>query len=190
MTVLTEQTPPVREFTIHSLYRPLKTACQLFESEAAAKGCDILDPQTIGSSFPDIQMSLYDLELAFKNLIHNAVKYSYSSPPGSRTPQRYVKIMGRWTVGGRTHYSIQIQNYGTGISPEEIEERRIFQPYYRGEQSSDRRRTGSGLGLAHVRQIIEDLHHGVINVTSEPQLEGAYLTTFTIILPVKQPSRK
>ncbi len=186
MTVLTEQTP-VREFSIHSIYRPLKIARELFESEAASKGCDILEPQSIDSPFPNIEMSLFDLELAFKNLVHNAVKYSYSSLSGQSTTQVYVKITGRWADAKQSRYSIQIQNYGVGILPEEIEQRLIFQPYQRGEQSSDRSRTGAGLGLAYVRQIIEDLHHGTIDVTSEPQSGRAYLTTFTVTLPVKQP---
>ncbi|MBN1991594.1 MAG: GAF domain-containing protein [Anaerolineae bacterium] len=188
MAVLTEQTP-AREFSIHSIYRPLKVACQLFESEAAAKGCDILGPDSIGSSFPDIEMSLFDLELAFKNLVHNAVKYSYSASPGQSASQRYVKVMGRWANAKHSRYSIQIQNYGAGILPEEIEQDLIFQPYYRGKQSSDRRRTGAGLGLAHARQIIEILHHGAIAVTSEPQAGGAYLTMFTVTLPLKQPQK-
>jgi signal transduction histidine kinase len=186
MAVLTEQTP-VREFSMHSIYRPLKAARELFESEAEAKGCDILEPQSIGSSFPDIEMSLFDLEMAFKNVIHNAVKYSYFAESRQRSFQRYVKIIGEWADVRRKHYRVAVQNYGVGILPEEIEQRLIFEPYRRGEQSSDRRRTGAGLGLAHACQIIEDLHHGSIEVTSESQPGGAYLTTFMVTLPIRQP---
>ncbi|HZY43637.1 MAG TPA: GAF domain-containing protein, partial [Anaerolineae bacterium] len=187
MTVLSGQAPE-RALTIHSLYRPLKEACQMFESEAAAKGCDILDPRAIGSRFPDIEMSLFDLTIAFKNLIHNAIKYSFK-PPQKYAGQRYVRITGQWADPDRQAYAINIENYGVGIPPEEIDSRLIFRPYYRGAKASDRRRTGAGLGLAQVRQIIEEMHHGSIGVTSKPVVGEAHLTTFTVTLPVRQPKQ-
>ncbi len=186
MAVLSEQTP-AREFSVHSIYRPLKAACEMFKSEAAAKGCDILEPEPIRSRFPEIEMSLFDLTLAFKNIMHNAVKYSFR-PPQGRDSNRYVRITGRWADKERQTYNISIENFGVGISEEEIEGRLIFQPYYRGEKASDRRRTGAGFGLAHARQIIEGLHHGSIEVTSEPMGRDAYLTTFTVKLPIRQPA--
>ena len=81
---------------------------------------------------------------------------------------------------------ISIQNYGIGITAEEIQRRLIFEPYYRGYLAADRKRTGSGLGLAYARKVIEDLHHGNIFVTSTPQNSNAYLTTFTIRIPIRQ----
>ncbi len=187
MTVLSERTP-TRLFSIHNLYRPLKDACKMFEREAAAKGCDILEPKPIGSRFPDIEMSLFDLTLAFKNLVHNAVKYSFR-PPRQLEGSRYIRIIGRWTDVEHHCYSVSIENYGVGIPQDEIDSGAIFLPYYRGAKASDRRRTGAGLGLAHVRQIVEDLHHGSIHVTSKPVAGEAHLTTFTVILPVQQASR-
>jgi signal transduction histidine kinase len=186
MAVLTKHTP-AREFSVHSLYRPLKAACKMFASEAAAKGCNILEPQPIHSHFPKIEMSVFDLELAFKNLIHNAVKYSFQASHSQNDASRYVRILGRWADENQSFYRIFIQNYGIGISVEEIEQRLIFQPYYRGKSASDRRRTGSGLGLAHARQIIENLHHGRITATSKHLSGTAYLTTFVVTLPVTQP---
>ena len=185
MSVLSGQSPE-RAFTLHSLYRPLKEACQMFESEAAAKGCNILDPHAVASRFPDVEMSLFDLTLAFKNLIHNAIKYSFK-PPQKYEGHRYVRITGRWADPDQQHYSISIENYGVGIPQAEIDSRAIFRPYYRGAKASDRRRTGAGLGLSHVQQIIEELHHGSITVTSKPMYGDAHLTTFTVTLPVRQP---
>ncbi len=185
MTMFSEQTP-VRTFSIHSIYRPLKDACRMFEGEAVAKGCDILEPQSIDSRFPDVEMSLFDLTLAFKNLIHNAIKYSFH-PPRGQEKNRYVRIVGGWTDDEHAHYSIGIQNYGVGVLQKEISDRSIFEPYYRGAKASDRRRTGAGLGLAHARRVIEDLHHGSIRVTSKPMFGDAHLTTFIVTLPVRQP---
>jgi signal transduction histidine kinase len=177
-----------REFSIHSIYRPLKEAIGLYESEARERGCDIRPPRSGAAGFPDIEMSLFDLTLAFKNIVHNAVKYSFR-PPLGQLKNRYVQITGRWANGEHSRYSVSIQNYGVGITEEEIEKRLIFDPNYRGEKASDRRRTGAGFGLAHARQVIEDLHHGSIKVISKP-LPGAadpHLTTVTVTLPVRQP---
>ena len=124
--------------------------------------------------------------LAFKNLIHNAIKYSFK-PPQKYAGQRYVRITGQWADPDRQAYTINIENYGVGIPQEEIDSRLIFRPYYRGAKASDRRRTGAGLGLAHVRQIIEEMHHGSISVTSKPVVGEAHLTTFSVTLPVRQP---
>ena len=153
LAVLSNQTL-TREFKVHNIYRPLIEACELFRSEAALKGCDILRPETIGGSFPDIEMSLLDLSIAFKNVIHNAVKYSFR-PPTAHEFRRYVRIQCRAADPEKMNYRISIQNYGLGISDEEIEKRLIFQPFYRGERATDRRRTGAGFGLAYARQVIE-----------------------------------
>jgi signal transduction histidine kinase len=59
--------------------------------------------------------------------------------------------------------------------------------FYRGILSSDRQRTGSGIGLAYVSQVIEKMHHGSIEVESRPMGGNAHLTTFHITLPVRQP---
>lgn len=183
LAVLPGSTAP-REFTVHSIYRPLIQAVELFESEAQHAGCDILPPRALGPGprFPDMEMSLFDMTLAFQNLVHNAVKYSFL-PPKGQEGSRYIRIEGRWADG--QHYSISIQNYGVGITKEEIENRLIF-AHYRGEMATDRQRTGAGLGLVYVRQVIEDMHNGSLGVTSERASDDGYLTTFTVTLPIRQ----
>ncbi len=187
MTVLSEQKPPERLFTMHSIFRPLKEAIEMFKGEAEAKGCNILDPipDPSDDQFPVIEMSLFDLTIAFKNLIHNAVKYSFQPLRGQKG-SRFVRIRGHWVDKAHRYYSVRIQNLGVGIPQEEIDSGLIFRPFTRGAKASDRRRTGAGLGLAHVRQIVEDLHHGKVEVTSRLLSGEAYLTTFTVILPVHQ----
>lgn len=185
MSVLSEQRS-ARQYSKHSIIVPLKEACELFESEASSKGCDILGPAPRGDGlFPTIEMSLFDLTIAFKNFVHNAVKYSFK-PPIDMDAQRKINVWGQWPPSSDRYYSVFIQNYGVGIMPHEIERRLIFEPYYRGEKASDRKRTGAGIGLAHARMVIEDMHHGHITVSSIHIGGDAYLTTFRIDLPLKQ----
>lgn len=173
-------------FHFHSIYRPLMDAREIFLEEAKVKGCEIERPHAINSSsFPDVEMRVGELTLAFKNILHNAIKYSFSPPKGQER-LRFIRILGDWANTEESLYRISIQNYGVGILKEEIDTRIIFKPFRRGKLSSDRDRTGSGVGLTYVEKIIEDIHHGRVDVISKPIVGEAYLTTFVVVLPVRQ----
>ena len=60
----------------------------------------------------------------------------------------------------------EITDNGPGISEEELP--RLFERFYRVEQSRARNKGGSGLGLAIVKHIVETLHGQQINVRSTP----------------------
>lgn len=184
MAVLSEK-KTTKQFAPHSIFRPLKEACKFFTSEASQKGCDIVGPRARDGEFPDMSMSLVDLAIAFKNIIHNAVKYSFR-PPASRESLRTIKVWGQWNESRSAYYDVYIQNYGVGILPYEIERKLVFQPFYRGERASQRMRTGSGFGLAHARLVIEEMHHGFISVSSIFQEGDGFVTTFIVSLPINQ----
>ncbi len=175
----------VREFKFQNIGTVLRAACSLFQSEAIHKGCDIMEPKSVDSEFPEIEMSEFDILIALKNIIHNAVKYSFEPSP-RQEKNRYIKIWGGYTDSTKRRYRINIQNYGIGISKEDLDSRKIFEPFYRGSNAGDRRRTGAGFGLAHARRMIEDLHRGKIEGTSIPLVGNAHLTTFSITLPINQ----
>lgn len=184
LITLSRQTPR-RMFTLGSIAEALRDAVQMFQSEAKAKGCEILLPDSTIEAFPLIEMSYFDLTNAFKNIIHNAVKYTFTARADQR---RFIRISG--TQENPNQFTVKIQNYGVGIGVEELKHGLIFQPYYRGVLASDHRRTGSGLGLAFAKQVIEDLHHGTIELISESQPGGAYLTTVIVTLPRTQTDRR
>ena len=71
---------------------------------------------------------------------------------------------------------IQVEDQGVGIPPDALEH--IFNKFYRVPRK-DVYVGGTGLGLHLVRQIIQKLHQGKIEVQSRLN-EG---TVFTIILP-------
>ena len=71
-----------------------------------------------------------------------------------------------------------VRDAGAGIAA--ADQRLIFQRFYR---AGKRRTDGAGLGLAIVRAIAE-AHHGRVELESTP---GAG-STFTLVLPVDQPS--
>lgn len=109
------------------------------------------------------------LERVCTNLLSNAIKYS---PDGSEVLVR----LACEAQDGADWALLAVQDTGIGIPADDIP--RLFTPFYRAGNISSTM-PGTGLGLASVRQIIEQ-HGGSIDVASE---EGAG-STFTIRLPL------
>ena len=78
---------------------------------------------------------------------------------------------------GKQYLKISFTDDGLGISAEDLPY--IFEHFYRGDKSRDRKSGGSGIGLAIVKQLVE-IHGGRVFVTSKLG-EGS---TFTVLLPV------
>ncbi len=100
----------------------------------------------------------------FNNLIKNAIQ----AIPADRVGQISIDLeqKGQKVV-------IKIADNGVGIDPSKVG--KIFVPYFTTKS------TGTGLGLAMVRQIIEN-HQGTIDFDTEVGVG----TTFEIVLPVKE----
>ena len=108
------------------------------------------------------------LTQAVVQLAENAVRYS-----GEGTPV----ALGSSVAAGEARF--WVRDRGRGIPAGERE--RIFERFRRGPRS--RRSEGSGLGLTIVRAIAE-AHHGRVELESEVGVGS----TFTLVLPVDQPS--
>jgi two-component system, NtrC family, sensor kinase len=106
------------------------------------------------------------IEQVLINMIHNAVQ----AMPNSGSLRIGLKKI-------EDTAQISIQDSGNGISPEHL--KRIFDPFFTTKPEGE----GTGLGLSVSYGIIAN-HHGKIDVESEVG-KG---TTFTIVLPLTQPS--
>jgi signal transduction histidine kinase len=102
------------------------------------------------------------------NLVDNAIKYSNGSI------EILLEQTADWAI-------IHVQDRGIGISLEH--QNRIFERFYRAQDSSTRSRDGTGLGLAIAKSLIEGMN-GKITLRSKPN-EGSL---FTISLPSWKPS--
>jgi two-component system OmpR family sensor kinase len=102
------------------------------------------------------------------NLIENAKRFS--------KPKASIEI----TVGQKTEdeVTLEVIDHGEGI-PKQLREK-IFERFYRADNSRNSETGGTGLGLAIVREIVS-LHKGRIEVLETPG-GGA---TFRIKLPVR-----
>lgn len=79
------------------------------------------------------------LKRCLANLLENAIKYGQSAT---------VKI-----DDNEERLEIRIQDEGPGIPPAELE--RVFDPFYRLEQSRSRDTGGTGLGLTIARSVAQ-----------------------------------
>ena len=141
----------------------LNNLVELIRPQADEKGI------TLTAEIPDqldINADAVLLRQATLNLLSNAVKY---------TPDAgHVALKA--SLDDNQNINITVKDTGIGISPQDQD--RIFQKFYR-TQSGDQIASGTGLGLALTKKIVEHLHQGTLNVESTPN-EGS---SFTITVP-------
>ena len=106
------------------------------------------------------------------NLIDNAIKFSL--------PDTQIEIKTS-VINGKAH--ILISNTGERIAPEDL--KHIFDRFYKTDASRELDRTGAGLGLSLVQNILR-LHNQSITVKNEKSSDNKnYITTFEFTLEVK-----
>jgi two-component system sensor histidine kinase VicK len=93
------------------------------------------------------------LRIAIKNLLTNAIKYN--RPAGKVT-----------LIAEEMNDSIEVSVQDTGIGIVPPEQQKIFEKFYRSNDSKVRELSGHGLGLPLAQQIIE-MHHGSLSLESE-----------------------
>ena len=118
------------------------------------------------ANLPPIAGDVELLHQALSNLLSNAIKYS---PEGSE-----VILDAREEDN---HVTLWVKDEGIGIPPESLD--KIFDMFYRVKDTSRRQITGTGLGLALVKEIVS-AHNGRVWVESTFGLGR----TFYISLPV------
>jgi PAS domain S-box-containing protein len=141
----------------------------------------------IRTSFPQEKLEIFavanEINRAFSNILHNAIKYSYERKTGVLWIQIEVKKEA-------DKVCISFENYGVPIHQKEIEKGFIFKMGYRGIYSTDRSRTGTGFGMNDTHNIITKKYKGKLKVESSPaekfnrdnDYNQPFLTRVTIIL--------
>jgi two-component system phosphate regulon sensor histidine kinase PhoR len=100
------------------------------------------------------------------NILDNAMKYSKENP-----------IINIYTENIKDSILIKIQDNGIGMS--KVAQKKVFEKFFREHTGDLHNVKGHGLGLAYVKQIVDD-HNGQIFVESEKG-KGS---TFIIKLPL------
>ncbi len=107
-----------------------------------------------------------DLDMVFRNLLDNAIKYAGDPPRVTVTVQRKPETA-----------VVQIRDNGSGIPREK--RRKIFGRFVRLGSELERKQPGTGLGLYIVRTLVRRLH-GKVRVEDAVNPAG---TIFEVTLP-------
>jgi two-component system, OmpR family, sensor histidine kinase KdpD len=112
---------------------------------------------------PAIRADAAQLERVFANLLENAWHYSNGLPVSVHVRRAGARVVAR------------VVDQGPGIP--RAEQRRIFEPFYRGSQPAQQRWSGSGLGLAIAKGFVE-ANGGSISVDSLPGQGASFVISF------------
>jgi len=121
---------------------------------------------------PEMLVDPNQIERVFINLISNAIKFT----PENGTISVKIEY-------DKNEMKISISDTGIGISEEDIP--KLFNEFYRVNNTLNQSLKGSGLGLALVKRIIE-AHGGIITITSKVT-KG---TTVQFTLPLQKDIKK
>jgi signal transduction histidine kinase len=98
---------------------------------------------------PDLPLVRFDrdalLQVLF-NLVDNALKYAAGA-----ADNRITLSCAREGNGVR----VSVRDFGPGVAPRQLS--RVFEPFYRAEAELTRRTRGTGIGLALVRSLVEQM---------------------------------
>ncbi len=143
------------------LKRCVETVCMRYRVPAEVV---VLDVETCV-----VRARAVDIDLIFRNLIDNAIKYTGDAP--------FVKVSAQIHNGDEC--IVCISDNGKGI-PHNLR-RKIFGRFFRRGEELERETPGLGLGLHIVHTLVRRLH-GSIRVRDR---DGGPGTTFEVILPVE-----
>jgi PAS domain S-box-containing protein len=166
-----EQNKSVFNFGIISPADPLKTA--FYGLASRAKSSNIEFTIDIADNLPKVKGDNIKLQMAFYNLLENAIKYSREGGKVS------VSAISTVDANKTKVVQISIKDNGIGIGDEEKE--KIFSKFFRADNAIKFQTEGSGMGLFIVRQLV-DGHGGKVWLESKKD-QG---TTFYVNLPVME----
>ena len=129
---------------------PIQAVVQALSEVALARGIGL---ESVAPADPVVLR--FDRERIVQlltNLIGNALKFT---PRGGAVSVRLSH--------GEEQATIEVQDTGAGIPADELP--RVFERFYRGTNTGEARASGSGLGMAIVRSIVE-MHGGEIDISS------------------------
>lgn len=114
------------------------------------------------------------------NLLSNAFKFTSENDSVSLSAKQIDSV-------GRVQYQFVVKDTGTGMSKEFLPQ--LFEPYSRETRFSNRRVSGTGLGMPIVKNLVTEMS-GQIYVDSELGKGTTFTITIPFILAKSEPVRK
>lgn len=120
-------------------------------------------------NLPEISVDRDRMLQVFYNILVNAIRYSPSQGSIEISTTMINDQAAKWL-------KVSFQDHGPGISSDDLPH--VFDHFYRADKSRDRKSGGSGIGLAIVKQLVEN-HGGQVNVESTLGIGSI----FNVLLP-------
>ena len=137
--------------------------------KAAADAKDVSMDAALPETIPPVRGDADKVTQVLTNLVSNAIKYT---PEGG-----WVKVS--LEVTGETSVTTCVADSGIGVAPED--QPKLFQKFFRADNSSTREAGGTGLGLVIAKTLIE-LMGGTIWLESEPSRGSRFYFTLPLFL--------
>ncbi|MDD1474565.1 PAS domain S-box protein, partial [Dolichospermum sp. ST_sed4] len=118
----------------------------------------------IQPNLPDILVDERRIRQVLINLLNNAVKFTLEGGNITLTVTSKEYPPESQITHLRNFIRIAVIDTGIGIAPENIP--KLFQPFVQIDSSLNRKYTGTGLGLALVKRIVE-MHGGQVTINSQ-----------------------
>ncbi|WP_199310651.1 PAS domain S-box protein [Phormidium tenue] len=131
----------------------------------------------IPKNLPEIMLDERRIRQVLINLLNNAVKFTLEGGTITLEVSQVQLESSTTNLTPLNYIKIAVIDTGIGISAENIQ--KLFQPFIQIDSALNRQYTGTGLGLALVKRLVE-LHGGTIELTSEVGVGSC----FAINLPI------
>ncbi|MEO0396949.1 MAG: ATP-binding protein [Cyanobacteria bacterium P01_A01_bin.137] len=151
---------------------PLCRSSLAFVKQLANQKRIQLTEQHTGDSMPDLMLDERRIRQVLINLLNNAVKFT---PEGGHVT---LTISLTKSTAKTDEHLLKFTVEDTGIGIETHQLNRLFQPFVQVDTALNRQYTGTGLGLALVKRIVE-LHGGEVSAMSQLDVGSC----FTVELP-------
>jgi K+-sensing histidine kinase KdpD len=122
----------------------------------------------IPDGIPEIEADPEMVELAIRQFIGNAIKYS--------PPETVIEVRASYAEG---LVEVQVRDHGAGVPEDEIES--IFDRFYRGKKVKDAI-AGTGMGLSIAQDIVK-AHGGAMWAANAAEGGGCFFFTLPTVLP-------